>query len=144
VRQVADVLRETGLEASRLVLEITEGTTMEDAPFTMATLRALRELGVKPAIDDFGNGYSLLSYFKRFPVDAIKIDCSIMEGLGHDRGDSAIVSATINLAHAWVWRSSPRAWKPERRWRNCKPSAATSARATTGGHHSLPGRRRHS
>ena len=66
----------------------------------MATLRALRELGVKLAIDDFGNGYSSLSYLKRFPVDVIKIDRSIVEGLGHNQGDSAIVSATISLAHA--------------------------------------------
>jgi EAL domain-containing protein (putative c-di-GMP-specific phosphodiesterase class I) len=55
---------------------------------------------VKLAIDDFGTGYSSLSYLKHFPVDAIKIDRSIVEGLGHDRGDSAIVSATITLAHA--------------------------------------------
>jgi sensor c-di-GMP phosphodiesterase-like protein len=55
---------------------------------------------VKLAIDDFGNGYSSLSYLKRFPVDAIKIDRSIVEGLGHDQSDSAIVSPTITLAHA--------------------------------------------
>ncbi|HEV3477641.1 MAG TPA: EAL domain-containing protein, partial [Rubrobacteraceae bacterium] len=61
---------------------------------------ALRGLGVKLAIDDFGTGYSSLSYLKRFPVDVIKIDRSIVEGLGRDRGDSAIVSATITLAHA--------------------------------------------
>jgi EAL domain-containing protein (putative c-di-GMP-specific phosphodiesterase class I) len=66
----------------------------------LATLRALRELGVKLAIDDFGNGYSSLSYLKRFPVDVIKIDRSIVEGLSQDRGDSAIVAATLTLAHA--------------------------------------------
>jgi diguanylate cyclase (GGDEF)-like protein/PAS domain S-box-containing protein len=100
VGQVVEVLRETGLEPDSLVLEITEGTAMEEAPSTLATLRALRELGVKLAIDDFGNGYSSLSYLKRFPVDVIKIDRSIVEGLGYDRSDSAIVSATITLAHA--------------------------------------------
>jgi EAL domain-containing protein (putative c-di-GMP-specific phosphodiesterase class I) len=82
------------------VLEITEGMAMEDAPTTLTTLRALRGLGVKLALDDFGNGYSSLSYLKRFPVDVIKIDRSIVEGLGYDRSDSAIVSATITLAHA--------------------------------------------
>jgi diguanylate cyclase (GGDEF)-like protein/PAS domain S-box-containing protein len=97
---VAGVLRQTGMEPSSLVLEITESSAMEDAPATMATLRQLRELGVKLAIDDFGNGYSSLSYLKRFPVDVIKIDRSLVEGLGQDRGDSAIVSATIALAHA--------------------------------------------
>jgi EAL domain-containing protein (putative c-di-GMP-specific phosphodiesterase class I) len=55
---------------------------------------------VKLAIDNFGNGYSSLSYLKRFPVDVINIDRSIVEGLGYDRSDSAIVSATITLAHA--------------------------------------------
>jgi diguanylate cyclase (GGDEF)-like protein/PAS domain S-box-containing protein len=100
VRKVAGVLEETALDPSSLVLEITEGTAMEEAFSTTATLGALKGLGVKLAIDDFGTGYSSLSYLKRFPVDAIKIDRSIVEGLGRDRGDSAIVSATITLAHA--------------------------------------------
>jgi EAL domain-containing protein (putative c-di-GMP-specific phosphodiesterase class I) len=100
VGQVAGALRDTGLEASSLVLEITEGTTMQDAPSTMATLHTLRRLGVKLAIDDFGSGYSSLSYLKRFPVDAIKIDRSIVEGLGQNRSNSAIVWATVNLAQA--------------------------------------------
>ena len=100
VGEVAGVLEDTGLDASSLALEITEGVAMEDAPSTMATLRALKDLGVKLAIDDFGTGYSSLSYLKRFPVDVIKVDRSIVEGMGHDRGDLAIVSATIALAHA--------------------------------------------
>jgi EAL domain-containing protein (putative c-di-GMP-specific phosphodiesterase class I) len=100
VRKVAGVLEETALDPSSLVLEITEGTAMEEAFSTTATLGALKGLGVKLAIDDFGTGYSSLSYLKRFPVDTIKIDRSIVEGLGRDRGDSAIVSATITLAHA--------------------------------------------
>jgi len=100
VEQVAGVLEETALDPSSLVLEITEGTAMEEAFSTTATLGALKGLGVKLAIDDFGTGYSSLSYLKRFPVDVIKIDHSIVEGLGRDRGDSAIVSATITLAHA--------------------------------------------
>jgi diguanylate cyclase (GGDEF)-like protein/PAS domain S-box-containing protein len=99
VERVARVLEETALDPSSLVLEITEGTAMEEALST-TTLGALKGLGVKLAIDDFGTGYSSLSYLKHFPVDAIKIDRSIVEGLGHDRGDSAIVSATITLAHA--------------------------------------------
>jgi len=100
VERIAGVLEETALDPSTLVLEITEGTAMEEALSTTATLGALRGLGVKLAIDDFGTGYSSLSYLKRFPIDVIKIDRSIVEGLGRDRGDSAIVSATITLAHA--------------------------------------------
>jgi len=100
VGQIAGVLRDTGLKASSLVFEITEDAAMEEALSTTATLHALRELGVKLAIDDFGRGYSSLSYLKRFPVDAIKIDRSIVQGLGRDQGDSAIVAATVTLAHA--------------------------------------------
>jgi diguanylate cyclase (GGDEF)-like protein/PAS domain S-box-containing protein len=100
VQQVAGVLEETALDAGSLVLEITEGAAMEEAASTVATLSALKELGVKLAIDDFGTGYSSLSYLKRFPVDVIKIDRSIVEGLSQDRGDSAIVAATLTLAHA--------------------------------------------
>jgi len=100
VGEVAGALDEAGLDASSLVLEITEGAAMEDAPSTMATLHALKDLGVKLAIDDFGTGYSSLSYLKSFLVDIIKVDHSIVEGLGQDRGNSAIVSATIALAHA--------------------------------------------
>jgi diguanylate cyclase (GGDEF)-like protein/PAS domain S-box-containing protein len=100
VKRVAGVLDETTLDPGSLVLEITEGTAMEEALSTTATLGALKGLGVKLAIDDFGTGYSSLSYLMRFPVDVIKLDRTIVEGLGHDQGDSAIVSATITLAHA--------------------------------------------
>jgi EAL domain-containing protein (putative c-di-GMP-specific phosphodiesterase class I) len=100
VEDVADVLEETGLSPSSLCVEITEGTAMEDAPFTVFVLRKLKDLGVKLAIDDFGAGYSSLSYLKRFPVDALKIDRSIVEGVERDPGNAAIVSATITLAHA--------------------------------------------
>ena len=97
---VAEVLRETGLEASSLVLEITEHTAMGDAPSTLAKLHALKKLGLKLAIDDFGKGYSSLSYLKHFPVDIVKIDRSIVAGLGQEEVDSAIMSATVTLAHA--------------------------------------------
>jgi diguanylate cyclase (GGDEF)-like protein/PAS domain S-box-containing protein len=100
IEEVADVLEETGLEPSSLCMEITESTAMEDAPFTVFAFQELKELGVMLAIDDFGVGYSSLSYLKRFPVDTLKIDRSIIEGVDQDPGNTAIVSAAITLAHA--------------------------------------------
>lgn len=71
-KEIAQILRETGLDAECLNLEITESVVM---------LRRLKELGVKLAIDDFGTGYSSLSYLDRFPVDTLKIDKSFVAQL---------------------------------------------------------------
>ncbi len=100
VRDVADALQRTDLAADNLYLEITESTAMGDAAGTSATLRELKSLGVHLVIDDFGTGYSSLSYLKRFPVDALKIDKSFVDGLGEDEEDTAIVRAVITLAKA--------------------------------------------
>jgi diguanylate cyclase (GGDEF)-like protein/PAS domain S-box-containing protein len=100
VTVVANVLAQTGLDPSRLVLEITESVLMRDAAYTVAVLEKLKDLGVLLSVDDFGTGYSSLSYLKRFPVDILKIDKSFVDGLGADNDDSAIVRATINLAHS--------------------------------------------
>ncbi len=93
------ILRDTGLDPSSLILEITEGVAMEDAKSTIEALGRLHGLGVQLDIDDFGTGYSSLSYLKRFPVDTLKIDRTFVSGLGENIGDSAIVRATITLAH---------------------------------------------
>jgi EAL domain-containing protein (putative c-di-GMP-specific phosphodiesterase class I) len=100
VEDVAGILEETGLDSSSLILEITESAAIEDAPSAIATLMKLKALGVRFAIDDFGTGYSSLSYLKRFPVDFLKIDRSIIEGVEKDPSNVAIVSATTTLAHA--------------------------------------------
>ncbi len=98
VSRVAAVLDQTGATPSRIALEITESVLMRDAEETMAVLRGLRELGVRLHVDDFGTGYSSLSYLKRFPVDALKIDQSFVDGLGSDPEDGAIVQAILALA----------------------------------------------
>jgi diguanylate cyclase len=97
---VADVLDETGMEPSRLCLEVTESVLIEDPEASIKTLTALRRLGVKIAVDDFGTGYSSLEYLRRFPVDCVKIDRSFVRGLPHSSEDVAIVSAVIELGHA--------------------------------------------
>ncbi|HZG62970.1 MAG TPA: EAL domain-containing protein [Rubrobacteraceae bacterium] len=97
-KDVGRVLQETGLEPGSLDLEITEGILVENEPSNLATLRELKNLGVKLIIDDFGTGYSSLSYLKRLPADFLKIDRSFVEGLGKDPKDEGIVSAVIALA----------------------------------------------
>ena len=100
VKVVADVLADTGLPSCALVLEITESVLMRDAEHAISVLRGLKDLGVRLSVDDFGTGYSSLSYLRRFPVDILKIDRSFVDGLGRDDDASAIVAATISIAHS--------------------------------------------
>ena len=100
VSRVAAVLDRTGVEPSRVALEMTESVLMRDAEETLSVLRALKDLGVRLHVDDFGTGYSSLSYLKRFPVDAVKVDRSFVDGLANDPEDIAIVAAIISLAHS--------------------------------------------
>jgi diguanylate cyclase (GGDEF)-like protein len=96
--EVMGILKESGLPASQLMLEITESIMMDEEPATLATLSALRRLGVHLALDDFGTGYSALNYLKRFPVDTIKIDRSFVHGIGDRPEDTAIVQAVVTVA----------------------------------------------
>ncbi|WP_325019229.1 EAL domain-containing protein [Bradyrhizobium sp.] len=96
---VRDVLEETGIEAARLELELTEGVLVEDAPHARSVLEALKSLGVRISLDDFGTGYSSLSYLEAFPLDRIKIDRSFVIGIGRTERSLAIVRAVIGLAH---------------------------------------------
>jgi diguanylate cyclase (GGDEF)-like protein/PAS domain S-box-containing protein len=98
--EAARILERTGIDPGSVWLEITESTLMHDAESAISALRALRALGVHLSVDDFGTGYSSLSYLKRFPVEALKVDRSFVDGLGRESGDSAIVTAVITLAHA--------------------------------------------
>lgn len=100
VRTVESILTRTGLPPECLTLEITESALMRDAGAALVVLRALKELGVLLAIDDFGAGYSSLSYLQRFPLDILKIDRMFVEELGVRSGAREIVAAVINLAHA--------------------------------------------
>ncbi|MEA2358633.1 MAG: hypothetical protein QOI62_1893 [Solirubrobacteraceae bacterium] len=100
VEHVTAILSETGLAPERLGLEITESLLMHEVDASIATLQALKALGVCLHLDDFGTGYSSLSYLKRFPLDALKLDRSFVAGLGTDTQESAIVAAVVEMARA--------------------------------------------
>jgi len=100
VALVSSVLRETGLQAHFLELEITERVIMGDSAELIDTLEALRTLGVRLALDDFGTGYSSLSYLKSFPFDVLKIDRSFVQGINTSTGDLAITEAVIALGRS--------------------------------------------
>ncbi len=95
---VEATLRQTGLAAHRLELEITEGALLDDTDNVLATLHALRKLGVKISMDDFGTGYSSLSYLQKFPFDKIKIDRSFVAGNSSD--SQAILKAVASLGES--------------------------------------------
>jgi len=99
LNRVSGILAETGVDPTRIELEITESMLMQDHGRSEHLLRALRELGLQLAIDDFGTGYSSLAYLKRFPVDKLKIDQSFIRSLRPGGNDAAIVRAMINMAH---------------------------------------------
>ncbi|RMH79774.1 MAG: EAL domain-containing protein [Actinomyces sp.] len=98
VDEVAAALEASGLEAGALCLELTETAIMDDVAESERLLGALRELGVRLAVDDFGTGFSSLAYLKRFPVDILKIDRTFVDGVGVDPDDTAIVRSVIGLA----------------------------------------------
>jgi diguanylate cyclase (GGDEF)-like protein/PAS domain S-box-containing protein len=99
VALVARVLEDTGLDPSRLELELTETQLMQNAAAAIAVLEELKALGVRIAMDDFGTGYSSLSYLRRFPLDAVKIDRSFIASITSDPADAAIAQAVIAMAH---------------------------------------------
>ncbi len=99
VRTVSDALHDTGLAPNRLYLEITESAMIEDAETVLQQLAQLRALRVKVSVDDFGVGYSSLSYLHRLPLDQLKLDREFTAGLQVDPNSRAIVASVIDLAH---------------------------------------------
>ncbi|MBC7579016.1 MAG: EAL domain-containing protein [Tardiphaga sp.] len=99
VNLVHSILLETGLQPGRLELEITEGVLIEDFERGVALLRRLKALGVRISMDDFGSGYSSLTYLQAFPFDKIKIDRAFVVNLGLNPQSAAIVRAVIGLGH---------------------------------------------
>lgn len=98
--QIESILKETGLPAQRLELEITEAALVRDRVHVMATLQRLRDLGIRIVMDDFGTGFSSLSNLRSFPFDKIKVDRSFTGVLEHDAAARSIVRAIIGLGHS--------------------------------------------
>ena len=97
VESVAAALEASGLEPSRLMLEITESVLMDDSTTTGVRLAALKKLGVRIAIDDFGTGYSSLSYLSRFPIDVLKVAKQFVDRIDGDDGDRRLAGAILRL-----------------------------------------------
>jgi diguanylate cyclase (GGDEF)-like protein/PAS domain S-box-containing protein len=97
VDEVAAAIAVSALDPARLTLEFTESAIMRDTERTLATLHALKAIGVRLAIDDFGTGYSSLSYLRRFPIDELKIDRSFVAGMSHEAGLRAVVRSVVQL-----------------------------------------------
>jgi diguanylate cyclase (GGDEF)-like protein/PAS domain S-box-containing protein len=98
VDEVRDALRSTGLPAQSLVLEITESLMIDDTDLAIERLNALRSLGVRIAVDDFGKGYSSLSYIGRLPIDFLKIDKRFIDSVDADDKEGRLAAAMIGLA----------------------------------------------
>jgi diguanylate cyclase (GGDEF)-like protein/PAS domain S-box-containing protein len=99
-QRLAQVVTDSGLEPSRIELELTESVLMEDGQAAIRTLHELKSHGFGIAVDDFGTGYSSLSYLKRLPIDVLKIDQSFVRELGTGSEDAAIVSTIISMARS--------------------------------------------
>ncbi len=95
---VSRILKETGLDAKYLELEITESIAIKETDFVVEVLNKLKKIGVSIAIDDFGTEYSSLSRLKKLPIDRIKIDMEFVHGIENNRKDQAITMVIINLA----------------------------------------------
>jgi EAL domain-containing protein (putative c-di-GMP-specific phosphodiesterase class I) len=100
LQEVRSALRESGLEADNLILEITEGTLLKDTQEIGTVLGEVKALGVRLEIDDFGKEYSSLSYLNRLPVNGLKIDRLFLESFGENPSNMLIVEAVISLAHS--------------------------------------------
>lgn len=105
---ILEVLKETGMAAEALELEITESIAMKNIDRTTATLNELNAMGIQISIDDFGTGYSSLGSLKRFPIKTLKIDESFIRDMTNDSDDAALTAAIIAMAHRMKMQVMPR------------------------------------
>lgn len=100
VERIQNNLVKTGIDPTRLELEITESTMLEDAAGTLETMKALKALGIRITMDDFGTGYSSLNNLRTFPFDGLKIDRSFLNRLANSEEDKSVIEAMIGLGRA--------------------------------------------
>jgi diguanylate cyclase (GGDEF)-like protein/PAS domain S-box-containing protein len=100
VESVQSILSETGLEGRYLEMELTERVLMKDAASTTAVLNELKRMGIRLAVDDFGTGFSSLSYLRRFPIDVLKIDKSFVHEISVELGETALVRTIIDMGNS--------------------------------------------
>jgi EAL domain-containing protein (putative c-di-GMP-specific phosphodiesterase class I) len=135
VDDVAALLRRYGTPAGRVTLEVTESILMTDPVRAMEVLGKLRDLGVSVALDDFGTGWSSLTHLQRMPVDEIKIDRSFVAAMATEASSAAIVSSTVDLAHALGLRVVAEGIEDEATWTRLR---AVGCDAAQGYHLSRP------
>ncbi|MDF2539814.1 MAG: hypothetical protein K0S76_2835 [Herbinix sp.] len=98
IKLVYDVIDQTGINPSKLELEITETIALDDLDYTISTIKELQKIGVNFSLDDFGTGYSSMNYLKRLPVNNLKIDKSFLDKVMEDQCDQKIIQTIISLA----------------------------------------------
>lgn len=100
VDRTLTTLRDSGLEAGQLIVEVIEQTVLDDNPSVGRSINALKRAGIRLAIDDFGSGFSSLSSLRNFPADLLKLDGSLVRDIGQQGHDDPIVRSIIQLAHS--------------------------------------------
>ena len=127
VDDVSALLRRYGTPARRVTLEVTESILMTDPVRAMEVLEELHGLGVHLALDDFGTGWSSLTHLQRMPVDEIKIDRSFVAAMASDASSAAIVSSTVDLAHALGLRVVAEGIEDEATWKRLRAVGCDAA-----------------
>ena len=97
---IVNAIASNQIDPARLELEITESVLMNDTEFTLERLKQLKDIGLRISLDDFGTGFSSLSYLRRFPFDKLKIDKSFVQDIDHNHDSRAITKATLQIAKA--------------------------------------------
>lgn len=100
VRDISDIVGETGVNPLRLEIEVTESVVLHDEQRVIDALHAIRDMGISVALDDFGTGYSSLSYLRRLPVDVLKIDIAFIREITRNESDAALARAIVAMPDA--------------------------------------------